>query len=315
MNKLGVKSVVIGGAGAIGSNLVRELLELGEKVLVLDNLSSGNANEIPKKANFVYCDIRDRKKIEDILLEFEPHYVYNLAAHFANQNSVDYIYEDTETNVIGVLNVLESCVKLNSLIKYVYASSSCVYGNQTLMSESDSVSPYETPYAINKYVGELYSNYYSHYYKLPTVNVRIFNTYGPGEKPGKYRNVIPNFIRKALDNEVLYITGDGSETRDFTYVEDTCQCLIKSAKSSFTKGEVFNSGTGTQTSIIELAREIIKITGSLSDIKCVERRAWDDVSVRLSNIDRSKREIGYSPRVKLQEGLIKTIEWHKKWKY
>lgn len=312
MNDLGIKSVVIGGAGAIGSNLVNELLNQGENVLVLDNLSSGNINEIPESTTFIYCDIRDKKKLEDILVDFQPQYIYNLAAHFANQNSVDYIYEDTETNVIGVLNVLEACAKLKSLEKYVYASSSCVYGNQELMTESDPISPYETPYAINKYVGELYSNYYSHYYKLPIVNVRIFNTYGPGEHPGKYRNVIPNFISKALNNEVLYITGDGCETRDFTYVKDTCQCLIKAARSEFVKGEVFNSGTGIQTSIMDLARKIIDISGSLSEIKCVERRAWDDVLVRSSNINRSKNDIGYSPEVEIDKGLIKTIEWHKK---
>lgn len=305
------KIMVIGGAGAIGSYLVNKLHSNGVEALVVDNLSSGRLESINNKQGFVYCDISDKDKIQSIIAEFEPSYIFNLAAHFANQNSVDFPYEDVRTNIVGQLNVLEACKKLNNLKKYVYASSSCVYGNVELMTENSTIYPTETPYAINKFTAELYTNYYAELFGVPTVSVRIFNTFGEGELAGRYRNVIPNFIHNALLGKDICITGDGTETRDFTYVDDTVRCLELAATSVYCEGEVFNSGTGNKTNIRELVHMIVELTNSSSNVLNVPSRNWDDVKHRVSDTSKSISLLGYKPRFTVEEGLKKTVEWYK----
>lgn len=303
--------LIIGGAGSIGANLANKLHKDGKDILVVDNLSSGNTENLNDRIKFSYCDIFDKDKISDIVEGFDPNYIFNLAAHFANQNSVDYPYEDIRTNILGQIHVLEACKQLKSLFKYVYASSSCVYGHAEMMEESSSIYPYETPYAINKFSAELYTKYYAQQFSIPTVSVRIFNTFGEGEMAGKYRNVIPNFIDKALANKDILITGNGKETRDFTYVLDTVQCLILSATSEFKHGEVFNSGTGVETEIKSLAEMIVSICESKSKIKFVKRRSWDGVSSRVSSLDKSNNMLGYKPEYSVFNGLKNTITWYK----
>jgi len=145
-----------------------------------------------------------------------------------------------------------------NLKKFIYASSSCLYGDSEIMSEKDYIYPHETPYAINKYTAELYVKYFAHLYKMPTISIRIFNTYGAYEMAGKYRNVIPNFINLALQNKDLIITGDGNESRDFTFVKDSAKLLILAAKSEQKSGEFFNAGRGILVKIKDLAKKIIK---------------------------------------------------------
>ncbi len=178
------------------------------------------------------------------------------------------------------------------------------------MAENDSIFPYDTPYAINKYVGEMYMKYYFHHYNLPTVSVRIFNTYGPFDLPGKYRNFIPNLVKSAFYNNEIVITGDGSETRDFTFVTDTCELLILASQY---KGEydVFNSGTGIGTSISGLVGLVIEKISSNSKIKYCERRNWDTVSHRKSDIRKANLKLSYNPSITLSKGLDIYIEWFK----
>ena len=139
-----------------------------------------------------------------------------------------------------------------------------------------------------------------------------FNTFGPGELPGEYRNVIPNFIAKALRNEPLIITGTGDETRDFTFVDNTVDLLIKSAFSHFKKGEVFNAGTGKSQKIIDIANQIISLTGSNSQITFVEQRGWDHIAERCSEISKSERELGYVPIVDIEKQPQITCDWIRK---
>lgn len=311
----GKRVVITGGVGAIGINLTKKILESDpEKIIILDNESSGASSFLPtdKRIDFKKMDIADKQNIQSILNEEKADYIFHLAAHFANQNSVDHPYKDIETNIIGTLNLLDASLANKNLKKFVYASSSCVYGDSEVMRESDYIYPYETPYAINKYAAEMYVKYFAHLHKLPTVSVRIFNTYGPYELPGKYRNVIPNFIDKALRNEDLVITGNGEETRDFTYVEDTVQLLLLGAQSGIADGDYFNGGTGKEVSVKELAEKIIALSGSRSKIVFQPRRTWDLVTRRLSDITKSKNLLGYQPEVPLDSGLRQTIAWHKK---
>ncbi len=308
--------LVTGGAGAIGVNLLYKLLSIQvEKIVVLDNLSSGRVDFLPKNKKIEFCpiDIFRSDELKSIFDKYQFDYIFHLAAHFANQNSVEHPLSDIQTNIIGSMNLLELCKKQKKLKKFVYASSSCVYGNSSeFMSEEDYIYPHETPYAINKYTAEIYTKYYAHLFKIPTISVRIFNTYGEYEVAGKYRNVIPNFIESAILGKDIIITGDGNETRDFTYSEDTIDLIIKASLSNIKNGDFFNAGTGIETKIIDLVTLIIKLSNSNSKVIFKDRREWDLVIKRVSNIEKSTNILKYEPKVSLEEGLEKYIKWYKK---
>jgi UDP-glucose 4-epimerase len=303
------KILISGGFGAIGINLINKLLENSlNDIHVIDNLSAGTVN-FSSKVQFSYLDISNSEKVNFFFEKYQPNFIFHLAAHFANQNSVDHPISDVEANIIGVINILESQKKNKFLNKFIYASSSCVYGNSTEMCETSEISPYDTPYAINKYVGELYGKYYAEIHGIPLICARIFNSFGPGEMPGQYRNVIPNFINKALLNEDIIITGSGNETRDFTYVNDTVDLLIKLSDSPFKKAEIFNAGTGSKTSINYLAKKIIELSESKSKIIYSDARGWDHVKNRCSNISKSSQFLDYNPVSDFDNSLLETIKW------
>jgi UDP-glucose 4-epimerase len=217
----GKRILITGGAGCIGSNLIKALLKAEpEKIVVIDDLSASYEWNIPKdpKVTFIKGSILDEERMKRAF-SYKPHYVFHLAAHFANQNSVDHPETDLLVNALGTLKTLEYANLVN-VERFVFASSGCsVYGSQApLPLKEDFVSLHlDTPYQINKLVGELYCNYFYDYYKLPVAIARYFNVYGPGEVPGRYRNVIPNFFWWAMHGQPLPITGTGEETRDFTF--------------------------------------------------------------------------------------------------
>jgi UDP-glucose 4-epimerase len=308
-----MKSYVVGGAGFIGSNLVRKLLSKGHEVVVIDDLSSGRLEFIPKNVEFHHCDIVRQDRLLTTGLE-NANYVFFLAAQFANELSTKIPMSDASTGTLGFLNVLEILKRSSNLKKLVYTSSSCVYGNGSnpVMNEEDKLYPVETPYAIQKYVGELYSKFYSDYFKLPIISLRIFNTYGPFEVAGENRNVTAKFLDAALSGGDINITGTGNEQRDYTFVGDTAELLYLSALSAeTTNGEVFNAGTGKVTSTIDLASKILEIASSKSKIKYLPLRDWDHVLYRCSNINKATNILNYNPNTGLEEGLKKTIEWYK----
>ena len=178
----------------------------------------------------------------------DPTLIFHLAAFFANQNSVDYPEISAEVDILGQIRLLEYS-RLSRVEKFVYASSGCaIYGSYPKMPlKEDFISMHlTTPYQINKMTGEMYCNFYRHHYGMKTVNCRFFNSYGPGEAPGQYRNVIPNFIYWAMNGFSLPITGTGKETRDFTYVLDLVQGLIKAGYYEKAVGENFNLASGTE---------------------------------------------------------------------
>jgi nucleoside-diphosphate-sugar epimerase len=305
--------LVTGGAGFIGNNLIRRLLQNDvSQIVIMDNQSSGMAVFLPNDPRiiFVGMDIDKMDKLNFVINQHEFDYVFHLAAHFANQNSVDHPFSDIQTNIVGTVGLLEILKFHKSLRKFVYASSSCVYGTATEMNEETFIYPSETPYSINKYTAELYTQYYAHLFHVPTVSIRIFNTYGPYELAGKYRNVIPNFIEKALNGEDLVITGTGRETRDFTFVDDLVDLMLRAAISPSREGDIFNGGTGQKTEILHMAEIIKEVTGSQSNIVFKPARNWDKVKDRMSNTSKSAKELGYQPNVKIREGLEKTIKWY-----
>ena len=305
--------LVTGGAGAIGGNLVRKLNELDtKKIIIIDNLSSSYAWNIPKgpKIQFILGDILDEEKLRWAFKD-KPQIVYHLAAHFANQNSVDNPETDLMVNGMGTLKVLEHA-HLVGVERLIYASSGCgIYGagSKIPFEEHDVSTSLYTPYQVTKMLGELYTNYYHNLYGLPVVNARFFNSFGPGEVPGKYRNVIPNFMFWAMNKRALPITGTGDETRDFTYVEDIIQGLLAMAGRDEAVGEAFNLAAGREIKIMDLAKWINEITGNSAGIDFKERRDWDRKNRLLASIDKAERLLKYKPRTDFRSGLQETHRW------
>ncbi|MBI5701776.1 NAD-dependent epimerase/dehydratase family protein [Candidatus Saganbacteria bacterium] len=312
----GKKILVTGGAGAIGSNLVRALSEAGaERVIIIDDLSSSEKWNIPSLPNVLVSegDILDEIKLKRVFFE-EPDYVFHLAAFFANQNSIDHPERDLQVNGMGTLKLLEYSA-LTKVKRFVYASSGCsIYGSHAPMPlKEDFMSMHlSTPYQITKMLGELYCNFFQHQYEVPVVKTRFFNSYGPGEIPGQYRNVIPNFIYWALSGTALPITGTGEETRDFTFVGDIVDGLLRSGVMEEAVGEEFNLASGREIQIKQLAEMINKMTENKAGINFAPRRKWDTKSRILASVEKANKLIGYTPNTTFEQGLPQAIEWFKK---
>lgn len=313
MEYKGATILVTGGAGCIGSNLCKKLSMLNvKKVIALDNLSSAYEWNIPvsDKIHFVKGDVLHDEMLKRVFKE-KPDFVFHLAAHFANQNSVDNPETDLMVNGVGILKVLQYS-HLVDVKRFVFSSSGCgVYGLDSKMpfEEHDISISLHTPYQITKLLGELYTNYFYNLYDLPIVNARFFNVFGPGEVPGKYRNVIPNFIYWAMKGQALPITGMGYETRDWTFVEDIVNGLLAMGIKKEAIGEAINLGSGTETKVGDMAKLVNKLTNNKAGVKYVERRNWDAKHRLLSSIDKAQKLIDYKPETDFKDGVEKLHQW------
>lgn len=304
--------LVTGGAGAIGSNLVSGLLaEDARKVVVIDDLSSGLRWNLPDRSDveLIRATVLDDEALKRAFRS-KPDVVYHLAALFANQNSIDHPETDLSVNGMGTLKVLQYA-HLSGIQRFVYASSGCsIYGKAPMPLREDFVSlDLDSPYQITKMLGELYCNFYRNHYGLSVVRARFFNSYGPGEAPGRYRNVIPNFIYMALRGQSLPITGTGEETRDWTFVGDIVDGLLRSARVDAAAGEAINLSTGVETRVIDVANWINEATGNAGGVRYIERRTWDTKTRLLGSNEKARAILGFEPRVGVREGLTSTIEW------
>lgn len=308
------KVLVTGGAGAIGSNLTRSLAALGARVMVVDDLSSSDRWNVPALPEILFVEgsILDEIILKRAFME-RPDVIFHLAAFFANQNSVDHPEIDLSVNGLGTLRLLEYAA-LGGAERFVYASSGCsIYGSKSplpLREEFISMD-LSSPYQITKMLGELYCNFYSNHHGLKIAKARFFNSYGPGEVPGQYRNVIPNFIYWAMKGQPLPITGSGDETRDFTFVEDIVDGLLKAGRLDAAVGQEFNLASGKETRIIDLAHTVNSATGNTAGVRFVARRSWDTKMRLLASIDRAGELLGYAPGTDFEEGLDKTVNWFK----
>ena len=312
-NYAGKRVLITGGAGCIGSNLVRALVKANvEKVIVLDDFSSSRRWNLPNHPEVavingsILCEENLKRAFSE-----KPQYVFHLAAHFANQNSVDHPETDLMVNGLGTLRALQYS-HLAGVEKFVFASSGCsVYGSQApLPLKEDFVSlQLDTPYQIHKLLGELYCNYFHNYYGLPVATARYFNVYGPGEVPGRYRNVIPNFIWWALHKQPLPITGTGKETRDFTFVEDIVDGTLTMGVVKEAVGEAINLASETETRVIDLANWINELTENEAGIVFKPRRDWDKVVKRRASIEKASEILGYKPKTDIKIGLQRTYKW------
>ena len=310
--------LVTGGAGAIGSNLVIALSELvGDQgmVIVLDNLSAIKGSDpidFPSLSNvmFVQGDVRNDVDLKRVFRE-RPTIVYHLAAFFANQNSVDYPENSADVDINGIIKLLD-LAQFTNVERFVYASSGCaIYGSYGEMPlKEDFISMHlTTPYQINKMTGEMYANFYFHHYGLKIVNCRFFNSFGPGEVPGQYRNVIPNFIYWSMLKKSLPLTGTGDETRDFSYVLDLVQGLIKAAFYEEAIGKAFNLASGRETKIKDMIAMVNHSTGNSKPITQFPPRKWDTKKRLLASIELAGKLIDYNPIISFEDGLNENFKW------
>ncbi len=304
------RAVVTGGAGFIGSHLVEALVSRGYQVTIIDDLSTGQKQNVGKllgdKVHLIQASVTDPSLLTKLFQNID--YVFHLAALPSVPRSIDAPLASHQVNITGTLNVLVSA-RDNGVSKVVYASSSAVYGDTPLLPKREDMTPNpQSPYAVTKVSGEYYCKVFQTVYGLDTVCLRYFNAYGPRQDPNsQYAAVIPRFISRALEGNPPIIFGDGEQTRDFTFVRDAVEANILAAESDATG--VFNIGSRSRTTINELAKLIARLLATGVKPVYQEPRAGD---IRHSLADISKaRQIGYNPKYSLEEGLKETIrQWH-----
>jgi UDP-glucose 4-epimerase len=305
-----VSVLVTGGAGCIGGRLCERLVSLGADVTTIDNLDSGYTWRLPPAIkSFVQGNILDEKALSHAF-DYQPRVVFHLAALFANQNSLDHPEQDLAVNGLGTLRVLERSIRCKAA-RLVYASSSCVYGNAIAEPNglNGPVACARTPYQATKLLGEQYAQIFRD--RLSIVTVRIFNCYGPGDVPGKYRSVVPNFVAAALRDKPINVHGEGTDTRDYTYVDDVVEGLLQSALATRASGRTYDIGSGVETSVLSLATMIRSLCASKSPIFNVPKREWDVVRRRRADTETAGEDLGWKAKVDLSLGLAATIKWHR----
>lgn len=289
------KCLVTGGAGFIGSNLVDELIKQGHDVLIIDNLSTGNKENLNPQATFHELDLRDLEKIKPLFNGID--YVFHFAAFPRVQPSIDDPVMTNDINVNATLNVLEAS-RLAKVKKVVYSASSSAYGDhETMPLTEDLPARPLSPYGLQKYIGELYCQLYSKIYELPTVCLRYFNVYGYRQATeGAYCLVMGIFVRQRLNNQPMTITNDGEQRRDFTSVVDVVKANILAAESTKVgKGDVLNIGRGENFSVNEIAKIIGGPTENIGPR--LEPR------ISLANNTKAKELLGWEPTMNLPEWL------------
>ncbi len=313
-----MKILVTGGAGFIGSNLAEKLLsdERINLVRVLDDLSTGSRKNIEQlisnnKFEFVEGDIRDYNTCLGACEGID--FISHQAALGSVPRSINDPLTTNNVNITGTLNVF-TAAKESGIKRIVYAASSSTYGDHPdLPKQEDKIGNPLSPYAVTKYVNELYASVYAKVYGLELIGLRYFNIFGPRQNPeGSYAAVIPLFINALLKNEAPTINGDGSHSRDFTFVDNAVQANIKALFTENEKAinQVYNIACGDQTTLLQLFESLRKEAGTDLQPNLGPERIGD-VKHSLADISKAKELLGYSPEVLIEDGLRKTFEWYK----
>lgn len=302
--------LVTGGAGFVGSNLVRGLIDKGAKVTVLDDFFTGklsNLAGLEGRYELVKGSVTDRDLVTDAVSRAKT--VFHLAARNIIASTRNPL-EDFQTNIGGTLNILMAA-REHHTERVVYTSSVSVYGNPRYLpiNEDDRISLL-TPYAVSKYGGEGYCQAFYESYDLPVAVVRYSNVYGPWQDPANpYCGVIAKFIDSVKAGLPPEVHGDGQQTRDFTFVEDAVEATLIAAMSPKAEGEVFNVGTGIETSVNLLATLVADLYGRECEPVHIDRRDIDNIRRRVVNIEKIRRLLRWTPSTTLSQGLRRTREW------
>jgi UDP-glucose 4-epimerase len=325
------KYLLTGGAGFIGSHLATKLVERGDTVRILDNLTTGRIENVAHLfpgnlpvevmhemalsqrlegplVEFVHGDVADRTVVSQAVGGVEV--VFHQAALASVPRSIEDPVETHAADATGTVTLLNAC-RHAGVRRVVYAGSSSCYGNRPEMPKAENQLPQVlSPYAAAKLAGELYCEAFAACYSLETVRLRYFNVFGPKQDPGSpYSAVIPLFVSALLEGRRPTIFGDGSQSRDFTYVENVVQANLLAASAAGVSGRVYNVACGQSTSLLDLLTEICRLLGKPFEPRFAPPRPGD-VLHSSADISAARRELGYVPGVELHEGLRRTIEWY-----
>jgi len=305
-----MKALVTGCAGFIGSHVVDKLLELGYKVIGIDCITDYYPRAI-KEENIAFAlEHKDFEFIEEDILEIDQFpsvdYIFHLAAQAGVRASWGSSFEIYTVNNIEATQKLLEFYKSRKIKKFVYASSSSVYGDAELPMKEDSLLKPVSPYGVTKLAGENLCYLYWKNYNLPTVSLRYFTVYGPRQRLDM---AIHKFVRAILDGEEIVVYGDGEQTRDFTYVDDAVEANILAANNDLA-GETFNIGGGCRISVNELIKLMEDVLGKKANIKNIEKQKGD-VRDTWADVSKAEKELGWKPKVKIEEGFRKFVDWWK----
>lgn len=319
-----MKILITGGAGFIGSHLAEELLSRGDSIYIIDNLSTGSANNIEhlmsdKKFHYTFDTIMNFSALKELVNQCDM--IFHLAAAVGVRLIVDSPVKTLETNIKGTELVLEAAAEKNKLV--ILASTSEIYGknNNIPFKEDDDIVLGATKkqrwsYGCSKAVNEFMALAYYKEKGLDVVITRLFNTIGP-RQTGDYGMVVPRFVKQALAGNPLTVYGDGTQTRSFTYVGDVVSALVDLSKEKKAIGEIFNIGGPDEISIINVAKKVIELTKSKSKIEFIPYEkayasGFEDIQRRVADISKIKRLTGFKPKTKLEDALELIINYYKK---
>jgi nucleoside-diphosphate-sugar epimerase len=326
------KILITGGAGFVGSHLCERLLKEGSEVVILDNFSTGNLSNLDKIKDKIKIIEGDIKNYEDVLRSIEGCEIVIHEAFPYGKSGMGLEQQYIEEGILGTFNLLKASVK-KGIKKFVNISSVSAYGIQekTPLKEEDKINAF-LPYGVTKYSGELYCKSFSKIYGLETISLRYLFGYGPRYAQFDH-NAIVNFMNNVVKNKPLIIYGDGLQTRDYSYIDDLVEGTILAAKKDKSSGEVYNISSGEGINILDLAKKIIEISGKNLEIKFAEpgeykfgdefckipigattkeNEKWVDKRNYVGDISKAKSELGYNPKIDLEEGIKKTLEWLEK---
>jgi UDP-glucose 4-epimerase len=304
----GIRSLVTGGAGFIGSHVSGALLTAGHSVAILDNLSTGNRSNVPKGAELAELDVTDAGLLGGAFARIGPEVVFHLAAQIDVRRSVTDAGFDANTNILGTMNVLRACTEAH-VRRMVFSSTGGALYGEPLVPLTDEETPILplSPYGVAKYCAEQYISYYQRMCGLETVVLRYANVYGPRQDPLGEAGVVAIFTRQILNGETPVIYGDGEQTRDFVFVGDVAQANMLAVSGP--QG-TYNIGTGVETSVNDLVRAFARVTGRRIEPEYRPARAGEVRRIAL-DASRARKELGWQPAVSVEDGLAQTVEWYR----
>ena len=298
--------LITGVAGFLGAALAQRLVREGHQVRGVDDLSTGDPNRVPPEVLFTRGDVNDRPKLWTLLQDVDC--VYHLAARVSVPESVLYPREYNHVNVGGTVTLMEA-IRDVGVWRVVFVSSGAVYGHQAQQPLREDMLPNPgSPYAVSKLAAEHYVHTIGRRWGVETVALRVFNAYGPHQPlPPAYPPVIANFLYQAVRGGTLVVHGDGSQTRDFVYVDDVVQALVAAATAPAAAYQTINVGSGVETSVLTLARRIVELTGNRAQI-IFNPRGHGGVPRMRADLQRAQRLLRYAPQYGLEDGLRATLE-------
>ncbi len=298
--------LITGAAGFLGSALANQLAREGHQVRGLDDLSTGDPQALAPDVHFTRGDVSDRPKLWTLLQEVDV--VYHLAARVSVPESLLYPRDYNQVNVGGTVALMEAMRDVG-VRRVVLASSGAVYGNQAQQPLCEEATPKpSSPYAVSKLAAEYYVRTIGELWGIETVSLRVFNAYGPGQHlPASHPPVVPYFLRQSLRNGTLVVQGDGAQTRDYIYVDDVVSAMVAASTAPDVNGLVINVGSGTETSVRDLVKLVLEVTGCNPEV-LYNKEGSGGVSRMAADANLARRKLNFSPSIKLEDGLRLTLQ-------